>query len=287
MKKIAFILLIISSCNNNESQLKTIYFSDIEDIHFFDFDSIENMEAELAFKNYKCKSAKLNTKYGKSSFFLIDINKNNVFSDDDDVLIIGDYNLDSPKNFPKDNKLKNRFLFSINKTIIQFNEIQKVDGKYQGEFQILDEPLNLVKKENRHIDKIPSLDFTDLNGQKITFKSFENKNKLIYIEFWTSWCTPCIQMIPTIKKIHTEFSSDVEIISINADGDRVKPLKYKDIIERYEMNWIQGTTNKDIKETMDFNIYPKGYLFDSTGKLISSDFSPNQLLEYLNEKIKK
>jgi hypothetical protein len=47
------------------------------------------------------------------------------------------------------------------------------------------------------------------------------------------------------------------------------------------MIWIQGVSNREMKKTIDFGLYPKGYLFDKNGKLISSSMTPSQFLNLL------
>ncbi len=285
MKKLLFVfLLLIISCDKSKSDYQIIPFSKSSEINFFDFETLTNDNTEVVFKNYNCKKGSLDTDYGKASIFLIDINENNTFNDLEDIITIGDFNLDSPKSFNINNTIGKTTLFALNKKIVQFHKIEKKTDNYFGEFKIVDKPIDSVKKQNRQIDKLPSLNFLSVSNDSLNLKDFKGKNKFIYIEFWTSWCSPCIQHIPTLKKIHSEFNKEVEIISLNGDGDRVNPEKFKNIIVKYDMSWLQGVTNDDIKREMDFNVYPRGYLFKSDGELISSEYSPSQLLKFLNSK---
>jgi thiol-disulfide isomerase/thioredoxin len=67
------------------------------------------------------------------------------------------------------------------------------------------------------------LDLTDLNGKPVSLSSF--KGKVVYIDFWASWCGPCRAMMPFSKKLHDELSPKEKkqivflYISIDANPD--------------------------------------------------------------------
>ncbi|WP_225974737.1 TlpA disulfide reductase family protein [Arachidicoccus ginsenosidivorans] len=68
--------------------------------------------------------------------------------------------------------------------------------------------------------------------------------KYILLDFWATWCGPCMAAVPLVKKLRANFSSDsLVIIGINKDNDF---NKFKKEIEQSKMNWRQIFDNKNI-----------------------------------------
>ena len=63
---------------------------------------------------------------------------------------------------------------------------------------------------------IPALDFTleDLSGKRVSLKDF--RGKAVFLNFWATWCPPCVVDMPSMEKLHKEFSDDgLVILAIN------------------------------------------------------------------------
>ncbi|HEX8269824.1 MAG TPA: TlpA disulfide reductase family protein [Flavobacterium sp.] len=75
---------------------------------------------------------------------------------------------------------------------------------------------------------------TDLNRQSLTLEQFRGK-KFVLIDFWASWCGPCVADFPNLKELYKSYGADLEIISITTDDDQEK---WKKAIIKYGMgNW--------------------------------------------------
>ncbi len=62
----------------------------------------------------------------------------------------------------------------------------------------------------------PEIDLTMLDGKK--FSLAKHKNKVVILDFWASWCGPCIQAMPQIHQVAEEFAADgVELVGINLE----------------------------------------------------------------------
>ncbi len=71
----------------------------------------------------------------------------------------------------------------------------------------------------------PSFRLTDPTGKEVTLD--ELKGKVIYLDFWATWCAPCIQALPHTERIRQRFNeNDVAFIYINMDEDKSKWLRY-------------------------------------------------------------
>ncbi len=66
---------------------------------------------------------------------------------------------------------------------------------------------------------MPEFNLEDINGGMV--KSSDLEGKVLVLDFWATWCAPCRQATPYLKKLHKEFEGKpVEIIGINLDYDK-------------------------------------------------------------------
>tara|TARA_Y100000590_G_C15160829_1_gene803484 strand:+ start:38 stop:358 length:321 start_codon:yes stop_codon:yes gene_type:complete len=65
---------------------------------------------------------------------------------------------------------------------------------------------------------------------KVTDESFEKdvlkNDKKIVVDFWASWCSPCLQIAPILEEISDEMSNEVVVAKHNIDEHPNQPTKY-------------------------------------------------------------
>lgn len=77
--------------------------------------------------------------------------------------------------------------------------------------------------------KILAPDFTleDLSGKLISLK--ELRGKVVFLNFWATWCVPCRQEMPTMEKLHREFTKQgLEVIAVNLRESKEDVRKFFD-----------------------------------------------------------
>lgn len=63
--------------------------------------------------------------------------------------------------------------------------------------------------------KAPEFSLNDLNGKSVSLKDFEG-NKAVLLVFWATWCPYCVQEIPELKKVNSEYKTKgLEIIAVD------------------------------------------------------------------------
>jgi thiol-disulfide isomerase/thioredoxin len=64
------------------------------------------------------------------------------------------------------------------------------------------------------------------------------RNKVHLLDFWASWCQPCVEKFPWVKRLGHDFKGDLTIIAINVDEGRRLPIA-RQIIKAYQLPWLQ------------------------------------------------
>ena len=86
-------------------------------------------------------------------------------------------------------------------------------------------------------DQLPAFSLTTIAGTKINSKDLSNKVHLL--DFWASWCKPCVEKFDLVKKLSEEFKQqDLSIIAINVDEESRVPMA-REIIRDYKLQWPQ------------------------------------------------
>lgn len=129
------------------------------------------------------------------------------------------------------------------------------------------------------------------DGKVLTLKSVvENKaNKYVLIDFWASWCGPCMREVPHLKAAYDKYhKKGFEIYGVSFDRDREPWLK---AIDEKGLNWlhVSAVNYWDNKARHDYavNSIPANFLVDcSTGKIIATQLRGEEVEKKMEELLK-
>jgi thiol-disulfide isomerase/thioredoxin len=107
-----------------------------------------------------------------------------------------------------------------------------------------------------------------------TLKSIleKNKDRVIYIDFWASWCLPCLKLLPASKKLSETYKNDsVSVIYLSIDrnyDDWRKSASKNDLLFHDNSFLIVNPATASYLNELKLNEIPRYLLFDKKGNLI-------------------
>lgn len=126
----------------------------------------------------------------------------------------------------------------------------------------------------------------DSEGNSINLSDFRDK-KFVILNFWASWCQPCLAEMPVLDSINKFYSKkDIAIVSVSEDRNKEKCLK---AIQKFQMNWINIINDPLVSSAYGNNpALPQVYLINKDGKIIYSrsddkDYDLKKLFSIIKE----
>jgi len=75
-------------------------------------------------------------------------------------------------------------------------------------------------------ENAPDFRLPDLKGKQVTLKSLLGKGPVV-LDFWATWCKPCIKYLPKLQKVYDKYKEDgLIVVGINEDGPRNRAKIY-------------------------------------------------------------
>ena len=123
----------------------------------------------------------------------------------------------------------------------------------------------------------------DLNGNDITL--YENLGEYTLIDFWASWCGPCILQIPDLQKVYSVFhDKGFEIFSYSVDRSE---SKWIEAAKKYDMPWLHASDisgwQSEVASNYNVTFVPFNFLLDKNGKIVAKNLHHKTLYNYLHE----
>ena len=112
-------------------------------------------------------------------------------------------------------------------------------------------------------DRAPAFAAPALGGKGMVELS-KYRGKVVYLDFWASWCAPCLTAIPEVEKMRGEFPSDqFQIIAVNLDQKEKKALRF---LSKNPVGYPSASDPKGrLPDQYGVDTMPTSYLIDRKG----------------------
>ncbi len=128
-------------------------------------------------------------------------------------------------------------------------------------------PANDMWQEERKI-KVPDFSLTDLNGNIHTNKS--TQGKYLMVNFWATWCPPCLKEIPTFVEFYEKNKDKVLILGLDYEqADRAAIIEFTDIsMVNYPIILFDDKNGAQFTKFGEVFGMPTTYIYGENGNLV-------------------
>jgi len=111
-------------------------------------------------------------------------------------------------------------------------------------------------------DAAPAFEAQGLSGGTISLAQY--RGKVVYLDFWASWCGPCAVALPALDRLHREFPDDqFQVLAVNVDA---KPELAKTFLRRRPVSYPSAYDPKgQIPVQFGVETMPTSFLIDRQG----------------------
>ena len=130
-----------------------------------------------------------------------------------------------------------------------------------------------------------NVQLVDTDDKIVSLSDYVGKGKYVLVDFWATWCGPCMQEVPNLVKAYSTYKSKgFEIVGISLDQDKGA---WKRVVKEKGMSWVQLHDTSQQAATL-YNVVsiPYTLLFDGKGELVAMNLRGAQLEKELSELLK-
>ena len=120
-------------------------------------------------------------------------------------------------------------------------------------------------------DPFPEVVLPDLEGG--SFRLAERRGSVVVLNFWASWCPPCVEEMPSLEKLHqTLGGKGLQVVAVSVDE---RPEDIELFREEHGLSFtILHDRQAELSHSLQTFKYPETYVVDREGKLAAKIIGP-------------
>ena len=120
-----------------------------------------------------------------------------------------------------------------------------------------------------------SADFSlpDINGKQ--HKLSDYRGQWVLVNYWTTWCPPCIKELPDLETLHSESNGKAVVLAVNIEDIELPELR--DFVDEKSLSFpvlVAGSDLPEEEQVGDIPIIPTSYLISPEGKPVARQVGP-------------
>lgn len=139
--------------------------------------------------------------------------------------------------------------------------------------------IRLVREKYAHMEGMlegspaPAVSLTGLQGEQVTFAAFEGT--YLYIDFWATWCVPCIEEIPSLQQLEKDYAGrNIRFMSISFDDEKDRQ-KWLGFVHREQLTgaqyWVDKANKSILSSRLNIKSIPRFILLDPQGNMVDAN----------------
>ena len=134
-------------------------------------------------------------------------------------------------------------------------------------------------------DRVPDFALKNLDGQDLSLADF--RGRYLLLDFWASWCAPCLAEMPNLRAIHDEFAQDPRFVLLGVTLDD-RPRDAASAAKALKLSWRQGFAGPDapIVSAYGATAIPATFLIGPDGKVLARDLRGDDLRRAVADALK-
>ena len=121
---------------------------------------------------------------------------------------------------------------------------------------------SVIDSEDRKVLDNYNWQLNDLEGKTFDYES--TQNKVVLINFWATWCAPCIAEMPSLEKLHNDYKDKIIFLFVSNEEEE----KISRFITKNEYSFIVYKVISKYPEDFNVTSIPRTFLIDKKGNII-------------------
>ncbi|MCY3884653.1 MAG: TlpA disulfide reductase family protein [Gammaproteobacteria bacterium] len=149
--------------------------------------------------------------------------------------------------------------------------------------------LNIVQRDRlKSGERAPDFTLSSMSGDDVSLYDVLSNNEVVLVNYWASWCGPCIKKLPDIKDVYANHGGEgFEILAVSLDSSE---QDWEDATVEYEIPGLHVRDDRSVRESSAsgkyrVNAIPSTFLVDSHGCILHTYVSMSHLDRFLDSRL--